>query len=142
MSVSPNTSPEHCRRVQGKAEGTQRRCERALGSWEKMSFWCLKQREKYAETASSCRFFPLLFQPRDELQSCFGSPACPLVSPRLPPSLPLPPAAPEGGGAIRYATFLFPARLTGWARKALMFSDRPPLIVGAFLLCLFCEILT
>lgn len=59
-----------------------------------------------------------------------------------PPPLPLPPAAPEGGGAIRYATFLFPARLTGWARKALMFSDRPPLIVGAFLLCLFCEILT
>lgn len=90
MSVSPNTSLEHCRRVQGKAEGTQRRCERALGSWEKMSFWCLKQREKYAETASSCRFFPLLFQPRDELQSCFGSPACPLVSPRLPPPPPSP----------------------------------------------------
>lgn len=54
-----------------------------------------------------------------------------------PPPLPL-----EGGGAIRYARFLFPACLTGWARKALMFSDRPPLIVGAFLLCLFCEILT
>lgn len=42
--------------------------------------------------------------------------------------------ASRGWGANSPWRFVSAAGLTGWERKALMFSDRRPLIVGAFLL--------
>lgn len=45
-----------------------------------------------------------------------------------------PAGASPGSRANSPWRFVSAARLTGWERKALMFSDRRPLIVGAFLL--------